>query len=405
MHFLPVNDGQMYRAGCKNWPALRRFCQTTGPSTCSTTSPDPDARHVRADFAADHDRVVSWHRGPVRSRTILDPPNRRASFAATTCARESSSGPGIRAYDPNARPPDPPIHQQLAQFLGAAAYDPKLEIVYLPMGVSDTRYLGRQSHRVARALLQCVLALDIISGKLAWFYQSTHHDLWDMDQPAQPTIADIAGKDGKIVPVVYAPAKTGNLYVLDRRTGTPVVPAPERPVPRGPRQAITLRRRSRFPISRSGRARTFPARTCGVRRCMTSSFAASCSIGCVTTASTRRPRCKARWCSRGTSACSSGEDRRRHRSPDRHRQPDRVAVRLATDSARPGQSDGADSRCEGQRHRSGRAAAIWRAFWRTLNPFLSPFGLPCKQPAWGYMAAIDLEDKPNHLEKAHRYHA
>jgi len=26
-----------------------------------------------------------------------------------------------------------------------------------------------------------------------------------------------------------------------------------------------------------------------------------------------------------------------------------------------------------------------------LNPFLSPLGLPCKQPAWGYIAAIDLK--------------
>ncbi len=50
--------------------------------------------------------------------------------------------------------------------------------------------------------------------------------------PSQPTLADIE-VNGKTVPVIYAPAKTGNIFVLDRRNGELVVPAPEKPVPQG----------------------------------------------------------------------------------------------------------------------------------------------------------------------------
>jgi quinoprotein glucose dehydrogenase len=60
-----------------------------------------------------------------------------------------------------------------------------------------------------------------------------HHDLWDMDLPSQPSLVDITTADG-VVPAIVQPAKTGNLFVLDRRNGQLIVPAPERPVPQGP---------------------------------------------------------------------------------------------------------------------------------------------------------------------------
>ena len=41
----------------------------------------------------------------------------------------------------------------------------------------------------------------------------------------------------------------------------------------------------------------------------------------------------------------------------------------------------------------------------TLNPFLSPLGLPCKQPAWGYISAIDLKTKDDCVEEADRHRA
>ena len=78
-----------------------------------------------------------------------------------------------------------------------------------------------------------VLALDIATGKPRWVYQTVHHDLWDMDVPAQPALVDLDLPGRGRVPALVQSTKTGNLFVLDRRTGRPVFPAPETPVPAG----------------------------------------------------------------------------------------------------------------------------------------------------------------------------
>ena len=77
-----------------------------------------------------------------------------------------------------------------------------------------------------------LVALDIATGKLRWSYQNVHHDLWDMDVPSQPSLVDVQTAQGT-VPAIYQPAKTGNIFVLDRRDGKLIVPAPERAVPQG----------------------------------------------------------------------------------------------------------------------------------------------------------------------------
>ncbi|TIR45104.1 MAG: membrane-bound PQQ-dependent dehydrogenase, glucose/quinate/shikimate family, partial [Mesorhizobium sp.] len=59
-----------------------------------------------------------------------------------------------------------------------------------------------------------------------------HHDLWDMDVPAQPTLVDITTGSG-VVPALVGPTKQGDLYVLDRRTGEPIIPVKEIPAPGG----------------------------------------------------------------------------------------------------------------------------------------------------------------------------
>ena len=149
------------------------------------------------------------------------------------------TGELLWAFDPGAKDPNhipgPGEHYtwNSPNSWAPAAYDAKLDIVYLPMGVKTPDIWGGDRTPELEQYATGLLALNASTGKLAWFYQSVHHDLWDMDQPSQPTVADITDKDGKTVPVVYAPAKTGNLFVLDRRTGVPVVPAPETPVPQG----------------------------------------------------------------------------------------------------------------------------------------------------------------------------
>src|SRR6202012_5439710 len=98
-----------------------------------------------------------------------------------------------------------------------ASYDPQLGLVYVPMGVQTPDIWGGNRSAASERYSSAIVALDINTGKRVWSYQTVHHDLWDMDLPAQPTLADITDSSGNVIPAVYAPAKTGNIFVLDRR--------------------------------------------------------------------------------------------------------------------------------------------------------------------------------------------
>ncbi|TWB69780.1 quinoprotein glucose dehydrogenase [Nitrospirillum amazonense] len=114
-----------------------------------------------------------------------------------------------------------------------SAVDEGLGLVYVPLGSSSPDIWGGNRTPAQERYDSALVALDIATGKLRWSYQNVHHDVWDMDVPAQPSLVDVATPAGP-VPAVYVPAKTGNIFVLDRRDGHPIVPAPEVPVPQGP---------------------------------------------------------------------------------------------------------------------------------------------------------------------------
>ena len=75
-----------------------------------------------------------------------------------------------------------------------------------------------------------VVALDAATGKLKWYFQTVHHDLWDMDLPPAPVLMDITVK-GKKIPALVQTGKLGLIFILDRVTGEPVFGVEERPVP------------------------------------------------------------------------------------------------------------------------------------------------------------------------------
>ena len=90
-----------------------------------------------------------------------------------------------------------------------------------------------------------VVALRAETGEMVWSFQTVHHDVWDYDLPAQPTLARIDIGEG-MRDVVIQPNKQGFVFVLDRDTGKPVWPVEERPVPQGGAEVKNSRRRSRF---------------------------------------------------------------------------------------------------------------------------------------------------------------
>ncbi len=93
-----------------------------------------------------------------------------------------------------------------------------------------------------------VVALHVADGSLAWAFQVTHHDVWDYDLPAQPTLANVTYQ-GKTAPAVLQTTKQGLLFTLGRDTGAPVIPVVERKVPQGGAPGEVLSPTQPFPVA------------------------------------------------------------------------------------------------------------------------------------------------------------
>ena len=125
--------------------------------------------------------------------------------------------------------------------------DETLGYVYLPFGTPTNDYYG--GHRLGNNLFgESLVCLDATTGKLVWYFQGVHHGLWDYDFPAAPVLGDIT-VNGRRINAVAQVSKQGFVYVLDRKTGAPVWPIEERPVPQ-----------SKVPGERTSPTQPFPTR-------------------------------------------------------------------------------------------------------------------------------------------------
>jgi len=106
--------------------------------------------------------------------------------------------------------------------------DAARDLVFVPTSCPSPDYYGGE--RLGQNLYgNSIVALRASTGKLVWYYQVVHHDLWDYDIAAQPVLTDIV-KEGKKIPAVIAGTKMGHIFILDRTTGTPLFPVEERRV-------------------------------------------------------------------------------------------------------------------------------------------------------------------------------
>ena len=388
---LPVNDGHLYALDAQTGQRCADFADNgdldlqhnepvTTPGMYEPTSPPVVTSEVIVVAGSVEDNF-----------STREPSGVIRGFDVRTGKLLWIFDPG--AQDPNAMPgPGQHYSWNSPNSWAPAAYDPKLDMVYLPMGVSTPDIWGGNRTPLQERYASGLLALHASTGKLAWFYQSTHHDLWDMDQPSQPTVADITGRGGKTIPVVYAPAKTGNLYVLDRRTGKPVVPAPERAVPQGaapgdrlsatqPFSALTFRPDRNLSGADMWGATMYDQLVCRVM------FHRLRYDGIYTPPSLQ-----------GTLVFPGnlGMFEWGGIAVDTDRQ-----IAIANPIALPfvsrliprgpGNPMEPIAGAKGSGTEAGVQPQYGVPFGVTLNPFLSPFGLPCKQPAWGYLSAIDLK--------------
>ena len=74
-----------------------------------------------------------------------------------------------------------------------------------------------------------VVAIDINTGKMKWYFQAVHHDLWDMDLPPAPPLIDVT-VNGKKTPILAQTGKLGYMFLLNRETGQPIFGVKETPV-------------------------------------------------------------------------------------------------------------------------------------------------------------------------------
>ena len=125
--------------------------------------------------------------------------------------------------------------------------DEQLGLVYLPMGNSGADYFSSLRRPLEKAVSSSLVALDVKTGKPRWVFQTVKNDVWDYDLGSQVSLVEFPYKGTK-VPAIVLPSKTGDIYVLDRRTGQPLsqvgtVKAPQggvEPAERAPTQIQSL---------------------------------------------------------------------------------------------------------------------------------------------------------------------
>jgi quinoprotein glucose dehydrogenase len=108
--------------------------------------------------------------------------------------------------------------------------DPVNDLLFVPLGnATDQNYGGSRPGENLYATT--LLVLQASTGKLKWYQQITHHDIYDWDISSPPSLIE-AVKDGKRIPAVAQMTKQGLLFMFDRLTGEPLFGMEERPVPR-----------------------------------------------------------------------------------------------------------------------------------------------------------------------------
>ncbi|MDD0974360.1 glucose/quinate/shikimate family membrane-bound PQQ-dependent dehydrogenase [Pseudomonas fontis] len=271
-----------------------------------------------------------------------------------------------------------------ANMWSLASVDEKLGMVYLPLGNQTPDQWGADRTPGAEKFSAGMVALDLATGKVRWNYQFTHHDLWDMDVGSQPTLLDLKTADG-VKPALIAPTKQGSLYVLDRRDGSAIVPIREIPAPQGAVEGDhTAATQARSDLNLLGPDLTEAAM-----------WGASPFDQMLCRIQFRELRYEGQYTPPSLQGSliypgNVGVFNWGGVSVDPVRQllftsPNYMAfvskmvprAQVAADSKR-------ESETAGVQPNTGAPYAV------IMHPFMSPLGVPCQAPAWGYVAGIDL---------------
>ena len=112
---------------------------------------------------------------------------------------------------------------------GLMSVDHERGLLFAPVSKAGNDYWGGPHHG-NNLYSDCIVAIDALTGKMVWYFQTVHHDIWDFDLGAAPTLVDVR-RNGQVIPAVAQITKMGLLFVLHRETGQPIYGVEERPVP------------------------------------------------------------------------------------------------------------------------------------------------------------------------------
>lgn len=392
--FLPVNDGRLFAINADNGQRCSDFAENgeldlkhmhpyTYPGGLEPTSP-PVVTGTTIVIGGSVTDNLSVH----------EPSGALRGYDVNTGALRWIFDTG--AEDPNAMPGEgQTLVNNSPNAWAPLAYDAQSDVVYIPTGNPTPDIWGGNRTPVMERYASSIVALNASTGKLAWSFQTTHHDLWDMDVPAQPTLAQVKTKAGE-VPAVYVPTKAGNLFVLDRRDGKPIVPVTEMPVPAGeaapgdrvsptqPRSALNLTSIQTLADKDMWGATMFDQLMCRVifkRLSYNGQYTPPSEQGTLVFPGNLGVF---EW--GGISV-----------NPDRQ-------VALMNPMALPFVSKliprGPNNPLWPKEGLTGAGTGTELGiqpqygvpYGVEINAFLSPLGLPCKEPAWGYVAGVNMEN-------------
>ena len=131
--------------------------------------------------------------------------------------------------------------------------DTQRGLLYLPLASPIGGVYGGD-RKGANLFGNSVVAVDVQTGKYRWHFQTIHHDLWDADPPAPPTLFDIV-RSGRRIPALALTTKSGYVYILNRETGQPIFGVEERPVPKSDVPGELAFPTQPFPVKPTGLAR------------------------------------------------------------------------------------------------------------------------------------------------------
>ncbi len=338
--------------------------------------------------------VVS--RGLVIVGSSIDDNQRVGAPRGTVRAFDAVTGAPRWSFDPIPHDASAP---NAASWSGAGAAATGAANVWAPMSVDEDRGLvflpttspspdffgGARpgNNRYADS----VVALHTETGQVAWSFQVTHHDVWDYDVPAQPTLGIVTYK-GKTVPAVIQATKQGLLFTLDRANGAPLIPVEERPVPQGGAPGEQLSPTQPFPVAPKPLApnRIRPNDAFGLtfwdRGACRDIIAKARAQGLYTPPSTRGTIIYP-FTGGGTNWGGLAFD------------PAHDVVYVNTSSLMhlvtliPRDQFAAMRKANPNKEVSPQAGTPFGMKRETL---LSPFGMPCNPPPWGMLYAIDMHD-------------